>query len=67
MPNNINPATPVSFDLPDGDSVALIPWEYVAEKLNEGLTPALDSLELINTHLTAIDNKLDDWLPSDGE
>lgn len=59
---SVKASTPVTFELPDGDSVALIPWAYVVEKLDEALTPVLDSIEIINTKLTVIDNQLSNWL-----
>ena len=62
-----DPKTPVTFNLPDGDSVALIPWDYVIDKLNEFLTPVADSIESINSDLTRIDNKLSEWVDEDEE
>lgn len=52
---------PVTFKLPDGDSVSLIPWAYVVDKLTEALTPVLDSIETINADLAKIDTKLTEW------
>lgn len=61
----VNESTPVTFNLPDGDSVALIPWAYVVDKLTEAFTPVLDSIEISNTHLTRISNKLSEWIDED--
>jgi hypothetical protein len=54
--------TPLTFQLPDGDNVALITWGYVVSKLEEVLTPTLDSIEIINISLEKIDNKLSQWV-----
>lgn len=54
--------TPVTFVLPDNDSVALIPWAYVVDKFNSILKEPLDNIELINKDLQRIDAKLDQWL-----
>lgn len=54
--------TPVTFILPDNDSVALIPWAYVVDKFNSILKEPLDNIELINKDLQRIDAKLDQWL-----
>lgn len=57
--------TPVTFVLPDNDSVALIPWAYVVDKFDTILKEPLDNIELINKDLQRIDAKLDQWLNSD--
>ena len=54
--------TPVTFILPDNDSVALIPWAYVVDKFNTILQSPNDNMELINKDLERIDAKLDQWL-----
>lgn len=54
--------TPLTFDLPDNDSVALIPWEYVVYKFEEILGGVLDDMTLINRDLRRIDAKLDEWI-----
>lgn len=54
--------TPVTFVLPDNDSVALIPWAYVVDKFDTILKEPLDNIELINKDLQRIDAKLDQWL-----
>ena len=57
-----DPKTPVTFVLPDNDSVALIPWAYVVAKFDEILKAPLDDIELINKDLERIDTKLGTWL-----
>lgn len=51
--------TPVTFVLPDNDSVALIPWAYVVDKFDTILKEPLDNIELINKDLERISVKLD--------
>ena len=46
--------TPVTFILPDNDSVALIPWAYVVDKFNSILKEPLDNIEIINKDLERI-------------
>lgn len=55
--------TPVEFELPDGDVVALIPWAYVVQELTEPLSAITTSLANINSSLTQISDRLDDWMP----
>ena len=50
--------TPVTFVLPDNDSVALIPWAYVVDKFDTILKEPLDNIELINKDLERISVKL---------
>ena len=50
--------TPVTFILPDNDSVALIPWAYVVDKFNSILKEPLDNIEIINKDLERIDTHL---------
>lgn len=52
---------PVTFKLPD-DTVDLIPWEYVIDRLTLDLEPTIQKLTAINTSLEIIDNKLDEWV-----
>lgn len=54
--------TPVTFELPDGDTVQLITWEFVLKKLEEVLNPTIDHLSVINTQLEKIDQKLESWI-----
>ena len=58
--------TPVTFILPDNDSVALIPWAYVVDKFNSILKEPLDNIELINKDLERIDTHLDTLVDSEG-
>lgn len=53
-----DPKTPVTFNLPDNDSVSLVTWEHVIDKISTGLAPSLDAMESINKSLEVIDNKL---------
>ena len=62
-----DPKIPVTFDLPDGDSVALITWEFVVDKCNTILGGLVDNLELINTDLGRIDTKLSEWIDEEEE
>lgn len=57
-----DPKQPVVFDLPDNDSVALIPWEYVVDKFETILSGIIDDISLINKDLKRIENKVDEWL-----
>ena len=58
--------TPVTFILPDNDSVALIPWAYVVDKFNNILKEPLDNIELINKDLERIDTHLSTLVDSEG-
>ena len=49
---------PVTFILPDNDSVALITWAYVVDKFNSILKEPLDNIEIINKDLERIDTHL---------
>lgn len=60
-----NSATPLTFELPDGDVVEVITWDYVLEKSKEMLTPTIDHISVINSQLERIDNKLNDWVEND--
>lgn len=57
-----DPKQPVVFDLPDNDSVALIPWAYVVDKFETILSGVIDDISLINKDLKRIENKVDEWL-----
>ena len=56
---------PVTFKLPDGDEVSLVTWAYIAHKLNEELTPLVNSIDQINKSLSTIDTKLSEWTNED--
>jgi hypothetical protein len=58
---------PVTFNLPDNDEVALIPWQYVLDRLTEDLQPTITEMQSINVHLNQISTKLNDWIPKEGE
>ena len=55
---------PVRFRLPD-DTVDLIPWEYVIDRLTLDLEPTIQKLSLINTSLEVINDKLQEWIDND--
>ena len=46
-----DPKQPVVIDLEDDDSVALVPWEYIADKFDKILSPVLTSVEIINDEI----------------
>lgn len=56
-----DPKQPVVIDLEDDDSVALIPWPYVADKFNTILDPILTDMELINADLETCAQKIHEW------
>ena len=58
--------TPVTFILPDNDSVALIPWAYVVDKFNSILEEPLDNIEIINKDLERIDTHLGTLVDPEG-
>lgn len=60
MPIKRDNSKPQIFELPDGDKVALITWDYVLKQLDEQLSPMIDSLNAIHKDLTRIDTKLAD-------
>lgn len=57
-----DPKTPLTFFLPDNDVVSLITWDYVADKLNEALTPVVTSIKSTNESLKIIETKLEEQL-----
>lgn len=60
MPIKRDNSKPQVFELPDGDKVALITWDYIMKQLDEQLSPMIDSLNAIHKDLTRIDTKLAD-------
>lgn len=60
--NNFDDTKPVTFELPDGDVANLITWAYVVKKLNEQLQPTITEIGKINTALTRINTRVDQWL-----
>lgn len=67
MANNYNgepfdPTQPLTFELPDGNTVNLITWEYVMKKLEEELSATLSYLSDNNTQLKQIEDRIDEWL-----
>jgi hypothetical protein len=59
---NFDDTKPVEFQLPDGDTAALITWAFVMKELNERMTPMLNDLTLINGALSSINARVDEWL-----
>lgn len=53
---------PVTFELPDGDTVDLITWDFVLKKLDEEMAETLAYLTDNNDQLTRIENRIDEWL-----
>jgi len=53
---------PVTFELPDGDTVDLITWDFVLKKLEEEMAETLAYLSDNNDQLTRIENRIDEWL-----
>lgn len=58
---------PVTFELPDGDTVDLITWDFVLKKLEEEMAETLAYLSDNNTQLSRIDARIDEWLAEQGE
>lgn len=56
-----DPRQPVLFDLENGDSVALVPWQYIVSKFEDILAPINSDLEEINRDLTRCANKIEEW------
>lgn len=53
---------PLHFDLPDNDSVDLIPWAFVVDKCETILAGVIDSISSMEADVTRIDNKVKEWL-----
>lgn len=53
---------PVTFELPDGDTVDLITWDFVLKKLDEEMAETLAYLTDNNTQLRRIETRIDEWL-----
>ena len=58
---------PMRFKLPDHDDVALVPWEYIIDRLTEDLTPLVQELSTTNIALKSIDDTLQSWLDGEDE
>ena len=57
-----DPKKPVHIDLENDDSVDLIPWEFVIDKLNTYVgAQIIPKLRSINSDLTRIERKLKEW------
>lgn len=53
---------PVTFELPDGDVVELITWDFVLKKLDEEMAETLAYLSDNNVQLKRIEDRIDEWL-----
>lgn len=62
-----NNETPLTFNLPDGDSVQLITWEFVLKQLEELTRGTFDKMAASNGHLENIAKKLEEWASDEGE
>lgn len=58
---------PMVFELPDGDTVSLITWAYVMNKLEQELSDAVASMVKTNGYLTRINARADYWLEKQQE
>lgn len=58
-----DPKQPVVIDLEEGDSVALIPWEYVVDKMDDVLGVHVNpDLRNINDSITRIRDVVKRWV-----
>ena len=53
---------PVTFELPDGDVVELITWDFVLKKLDEEMAETLAYIADNNVQLKRIEDRIDEWL-----
>lgn len=53
---------PVTFELPDGDIVELITWDFVLKKLDEEMAETLAYIADNNVQLKRIEDRIDEWL-----
>lgn len=58
---------PLTFDLPDGDTVELCSWKFVLSKLNELIEPLTSVINNGNHSLDIINEKLIEWGPDENE
>lgn len=61
-----NQETPLTFNLPDGDSVQLITWEFVLKQFDELTRSTFDKMAASNGHLENIAKKLEEWASDEG-
>lgn len=54
-----NSSTPATFELPDGDKVELITWDFVLDKLDGLLGPVFEKMYKNNEHLSNIADRLE--------
>ena len=59
---SFDPKQPLTFELPDGNIVNLITWDYVEDRLDKELSPMISDLEGIKAQLMRIEARIDEWL-----
>lgn len=57
-----NKETPLTFNLPDGDSVQLVTWEFILNQLNDSMSGVLAKMEESNGHLDEIAKRLEEFV-----
>lgn len=63
-----DPKLPVIIDLENEDSVALIPWEYVVDKMDQVLgARVIPDIGAINNDLKRMRDKLKEWAEAQPE
>lgn len=62
-----NQETPLTFNLPDGDHVECITWDFVLAETAKRMEPILDVIGDNIKHLKAIADKLEEWASDDEE
>lgn len=63
-----DPKLPVIIDLENEDSVALIPWEYVVDKMDQILgSRVIPDIGAINNDLKRMRDKLKEWAEAQPE
>lgn len=60
-----NQETPLTFNLPDGDKVECITWDFVLAETGKRMEPILDVIGDNIKHLKAIADKLEEWASDD--
>lgn len=64
---NRDPNEPVKFAFPDGDSVALIPWGFVVDKLTPFINSLVPEIQATNADIQRINNRVQYWLDKQEE
>lgn len=55
------PKDPVVFDLPDGDRLSLITWDFVLDKFESILRPICEDISATTANIDAINDIVDTW------